>query len=241
LIAVNDTARAIYSAQCYNTSEVDGLSITGFGVGYDQGPSTFVGGFVWGTGGINITTILKIAPGCRGILRRRTCSLLPATVEYDVRLTNDTIALRSDARFGYQLGEGANASTNANANASAARNETIASAWQPPQDRVVALRPSYTNYNSIWSGFFMQVYLTAATSNVWVSFVRLTDCVYENGMPQSASNTSCRNNRLYRHDLAQEYAVEPDYSAALYETGKDWVKTQCRVYWRDPMQVCNAT
>jgi hypothetical protein len=130
-----------------------------------------VGVSAWGTGSINITTIIKIAPGCRGILRRRTCTLLPATVEYNVHLTNDAIALRSDAEFGYQLGEGANASTNANANATAARNETIASAWQPPQDRVVALHLSYTDYNSIWSRFFtllyepMQVNLTVTRLN----------------------------------------------------------------------------
>ncbi len=120
------------------------------------------------TGGINITTMIKEAPGCRGSLRRRTCSLEQATVEYPVRLTRDTIALCSDTTFGYQLAERANASANANTSATLARSRTIATIWQPPQDRVVSLTPSYDGVEaSIWSRLFsllyepMQVNLTA--------------------------------------------------------------------------------
>jgi hypothetical protein len=75
---------------------------------------------------MNVTTIIKEAPGCRGILRQRTCVLKPATVTYDVSLTRDTIALRSGALYGYQIAERPIAAPNAYANATAVGNKTIA-------------------------------------------------------------------------------------------------------------------
>ncbi len=59
----------------------------------------------------------------------------------------------------------------------------------------------------------------------------------------SASNTSCsfHSRSIRRHDLAQEYAVEPFNYSAIMDRDEGGLNAHCVVYWRDPMQVCNAT
>ncbi len=171
--------------------------------------------------------------------------MLPATVEYDVRLTNDSIALRRGADYGYHLAEHAKAShTIANTTASA----SSTTEWQPRQDRILALTPTklYPAL-SMWARVFpllyepTQVNLTLTRPNV-VQFDRYIDCVPV-GSPGSygpgASNTSCLlSQRTQRRDLAQEYAVQSgSYSIWTEKAAYDG---QCFVHWRDPMQVRDA-
>ncbi len=82
------------------------------GVGFAEGP--VVRGFVNQPHlhtGINIATVVKVAPGCHGRVHRRVCTLRQATVKYDVRLTNDSIALRCGAGYGTQTTAAAAAAT----------------------------------------------------------------------------------------------------------------------------------
>jgi hypothetical protein len=81
-------------------------------------------------------------------------------------------------------------------------------------------------------------------------FHRHIDCVpddFSDLSLQHESNTSCSlHGRLHRHDLAQEYAVEPDNYTAIMASkegrgGWAGIVAQCGVYWRDPMQVSDAT
>ncbi len=46
-----------------------------------------------GKEGLSIITVSKSSPCCRGSLLNRACTLRQATVEYDARITNGSIAL----------------------------------------------------------------------------------------------------------------------------------------------------
>ncbi len=242
------TAEQNFHEYCVTQWKSQRRSITVFGVNFSPGPREQINRYFFDAGSINITTIIKEAPGCRGNLRQRTCTLKQATVEYDVHLTNDTIALRSGAGYGYQLAERANASLNAYTNATSPGNDIT---WRPRQDNVVALTPSYTLGSSIWSHFFSLLYepmRVNLTLDYGVAFDRFIDCVSEMTERSSRySNTSCPlYSRMHRRDLAKEYAVEPyNYSAVMRTRGTNWdagttVPAECGVYWHDPMQVCNA-
>jgi hypothetical protein len=246
------TAYDLYQKYCEGASRQG--SITVFGVGFDQGMVGNEYSARHRTGSINITTTVKEAPGCRGNLRQRTCTLKLATVEYNVYLKNDTIALRSGAS---NLAKRASAATNASANATAPGFETKATTWRPAQDHVVALTPSYTTEVSIWSHFFSLLYEPVQvnlTAGLQIYFDRFIDCVPDTSetlMTSYYSNTSCPlDRRIPRHDLAQEYAVEPynysqtmdNYSQTMDNDQDIWayINAQCGVYWLDPMQVCDA-
>ncbi len=219
--------------------------MTAFGVGYGQGLLKNIRGssFYWG-GGFNITTIIKEASGCSGIQYQRTCLLAPATVEYDVLLTNDTIALRSGPDFGFNLAEHSNALPNAGANATTAGDGTIAAAvWQPRQDHVVTLTPYIMLAQpSIWSKFFRLLYepmeVEMKVSPTGITYYRLIGCIED----EFRSNTSCYvSKRTPLQDLAKDFAVEPyNYSVVSKQHFRAEVNAQCAVYWRDPMQVCDA-
>jgi hypothetical protein len=195
---------------------------------------------------VELNTITKVAPGCHGIVRRHSCILKPATIKYKVLLTNDTIALRSGAGNGYKLAELAIASPSASANGTAVGNKAIVA-----QDQIVALNSSHVIGSGMWSRFFsilyepMQVNLTATTHSVGLA--RLVDCIsnVDQADMYYGSNTNCNpGQRIYRRDLAQEYAVEPYNYSAIADPNKIsdyWERfhAQCSIYWRDPMQVCN--
>ncbi len=202
----NKTAAELYLKSC---AEPYSRPITVFGIGFDTRRWTQADFYPYKTGDFNITTTIKEAPGCRGSLLRRTCLLEPATVEYGVRVTNDTIALLSGDGYGYRLAERANASPNAHTDATDQGDEMT---WRPRQDNVVALTASFEVSDvNVWTRFFSILYepmLVKLRVSRDESFDRFIDCVPDN--IAYYSNTSCISNaRIHRHDLAQDYAVEP--------------------------------
>ncbi len=237
----------LYKPNCADASEEHLSTEAVFGVGFS--PPTqrvLIGSTVYPSGGVELNTITKVAPGCRGIVHRRSCILKPATVKYKVLRTNDTIALRSGAGNGYQLAELAIASPSASANGTAVGNKTTVA-----QDHIVALNSSHVIGSGMWARFFsilyepMQVNLTATTHSVGLA--RLVDCISnvdQAGM-YYGSNTNCNpGKRIHRRDLSQEYAVEPYNYSAIADPNKisdTWGRfhAECSIYWRDPMQVRN--
>jgi hypothetical protein len=219
-----------------------------FGVAYADGPPALQRqGDIIGAG-INITTVIKTAPGCRGHIRRRTCALRQATVEYDVRLTNDSIALRGTSGS-------SNASFSADNTTTTGDSSATGPGWQPKQDRFVTDTPADTvGMSNWWTKLFpllvppVQVNLTHLTMATLMQFERYLDC--RDGQEAfRASNTSCSMpNTVLLRDLALEYVVEPYNLSATpgssLRTGemappaaKVHQEAQCAIHWRDPMQV----
>jgi hypothetical protein len=200
--------------------------ITAFGVGFGLASQEYGRGSAY-FDGLNITTTVKGAPGCRGTVRERTCTMRPAIVEYAVRLTKNSISLRRGPDDGYRLDERAEISRNISADA----NE-----WRPRQDRVRQSYPPLSVQQPMWQMFFPLLYEPTrveiryrvdASNETYRYFLSYIDCVKE-----IASNTSCRvSYRPQRRNLVLDYAVEPQNTTS---------NSACEVYWRDPMQVCYA-
>jgi hypothetical protein len=235
-----------------------------FGVALADGPVYEATVNASGRTGLNITTVVKAAPGCRGAIRQRTCTLIQATVAYDVRLTNDSIALRDASGSLNASSSAANINNSSTSSTSVPPDDgTAAGPWQPKVDAFVAdTRPGLFD-SLVWMMLFpmiappLQVNLTHNALAGYLEFVRYIDCGGRHWYERT-SNTTCKSDEMLRRDLSLECAIQPynliplpefldpneNESSEFEERIRKYVQgnyqAMCAIHWHDPMPVCKT-
>jgi hypothetical protein len=145
----------------------------------------------------------------------RTCSLRQATVEYDVRFTNNSIALRVTSDSLNDTSSAGDTNTSATTNSSIPGSGGAAAPWQPKQDRLVADTPERLIGNSPWAMLSrllvppVQVNLTHYAHSDSLRFWRYVDCGGADFQTWPVDAGRCLSNNVVRRDMALEYVINP--------------------------------
>jgi hypothetical protein len=224
----SETLRDRNQTECLRNMRLPLASVQVFGVGFaamlpadrfDDGPD------------LTITTVVKedvhthanTSQACRGRVRRHTCALRQATVEYAVRLTNDSVELLPPtlpAPIAATPASGTAydfSTTNTNNNN---KNAMARPLW--PNARAGVERVDVISRRMQWARAFpmlytpQQVNLTHWRRPHAVVLERFVDCAADNALGFAASNTSClAPSKAQLHDLALEYAIVPRHQQSV--------------------------